>query len=817
MSSFNIDIAALVSKLTLEEKVSLLTGRDFWNTVPLESIGLRNLLLSDGPSGVRGEFWDERDVSLNLPSATSLGSSWSVRLAKEYGEVLAHEAKRKGVDVVLGPTINLHRSPLGGRHFEAFSEDAVLTGALAANYIVGMQAQGIGACPKHYVANDFETERYTVNVKVDDRTLNELYLRPFEDAVIAGKAWTIMSSYNSLNGPTVTENEILNNPLRTQWGFDGVVISDWTAVRSLNSAKYEQDLAMPGPMGPWGEALVAAVKAGEIEESTINRKIVRILTLAARVGALTADGKTPAAVVRGNKVDQKDVAFARRAASEGSVLLKNEGILPLNAESLKSVALIGHNANAARTQGGGSATVHPESVVTPLQALSELFGSRLTYSFGAVVQDGIAELPRHTLHNPISNTPGVHVQFFDETGKQIFADNRLISNLIWIGADVPLFITHSAKFTAVYTPDESGVFNLGFASQQASVIKVDGEVVLDVTPPPHEGDPFSGLMDPPFFSTPFNFEVGKSVTIEVEVNMTGRTGLGAIAFGYNFGFEPDKTNPQAQIDAAAENAKNSELAIVVVGTNSKVESEGYDRKSLALPGLQDQLVEAVANANPNTIVIVNSGSPVLMPWRDKVKAILVTYFAGQEMGNALVDLLTGASEPGGRLPTTWPAVEDNIPVLNVTPHNSELTYTEGIHIGYRAWLKSNAEAAYNFGFGLGYTDWKINSFTTPSTFSSNQDFEVSFELSNTGGRSGKTVVQVYAERANTSIDRPVRWLVGFAEVIAAAGATLPVSIPVRAREFAHWDNGWKYESGEFTLRVGFNVMELPHSQNISLQ
>ncbi|MFM2321649.1 MAG: hypothetical protein RL612_796, partial [Actinomycetota bacterium] len=239
----------LTAKLSLEEKVAFLTGFDFWNTVPNDKIGLRKMLLSDGPAGVRGEFWDERDNSINLPSGTALGSSWSVEFAAEYGRTLAREAARKGVDVVLGPTINLHRSPLGGRHFECLSEDAMLTGALAASYTKGMQSLGKGACPKHYLANDFETDRYNVDVQVDERTLRELYMRPFEDAVTRGKAWTIMSSYNKVNGHTATESEILQTPLRTDWGFDGVVISDWTAVRSLNSAKYEQDLVMPGPVG----------------------------------------------------------------------------------------------------------------------------------------------------------------------------------------------------------------------------------------------------------------------------------------------------------------------------------------------------------------------------------------------------------------------------------------------------------------------------------------------------------------------------------------------------------------------------------------
>ncbi len=279
-------IAEALATLTLEEKVTLLTGRDFWSTWPIEKIGLRRILFSDGPSGVRGETWDERDPSLNLPSATALASSWDPDIARRYGAAAAVEARRKGVDVVLGPTINLHRSPLGGRHFEAFSEDPVLTADLAVGYVRGVQDNGVGATPKHYIANDSETDRFTVDVRVSDRALRELYLFPFEQAVRQARAWLVMSSYNSVNGTTATENDLLETPLNSEWGFDGVVVSDWTAVRSVDSAGASQDLAMPGPDGPWGDALVQAVRAGQVSEAAVDRKVARILTLASRVGAL---------------------------------------------------------------------------------------------------------------------------------------------------------------------------------------------------------------------------------------------------------------------------------------------------------------------------------------------------------------------------------------------------------------------------------------------------------------------------------------------------------------------------------------------------
>ncbi|MEK6312180.1 MAG: glycoside hydrolase family 3 N-terminal domain-containing protein, partial [Curtobacterium sp.] len=359
-------IEALLDQLNVEEKVQLLTGRDFWTTWPIEKIGLRRILMSDGPSGVRGEVWDERDPSLNLPSATALSASWDRAIAKRYGAAAAVEARRKGVDVVLGPTINLHRSPLGGRHFEAFSEDPVLTADLAASYVEGVQENGVAATPKHYIANDYETDRFTASTEVSDRALRELYLLAFEKAVTEAHAWAIMSSYNAINGVTASENDLLETPLNSEWGFDGIVVSDWTGVRSVDSAKASQDVAMPGQNPWWSEGpLLDAVRSGEVPEADIDRKVRRILTLAARVGAL--EGFEPVAA---QPVHVEDgVAFVREAEAEGTVLVRNTGILPLDPGAVSRVALLGHNADQARSQGGGSATVVPSHVVTPVEGI----------------------------------------------------------------------------------------------------------------------------------------------------------------------------------------------------------------------------------------------------------------------------------------------------------------------------------------------------------------------------------------------------------------------------------------------------------------
>ncbi|WP_307810465.1 glycoside hydrolase family 3 C-terminal domain-containing protein [Curtobacterium sp. 1310] len=806
-------IAALVGQLTTAEKVQLLTGRDFWTTWPVEKIGLRRILMSDGPSGVRGEVWDERDPSLNLPSATALSASWDRAIAKRYGAAAAVEARRKGVDVVLGPTINLHRSPLGGRHFEAFSEDPLLTGDLAASYVDGVQENGVAATPKHYIANDYETDRFTASTEVSDRALRELYLLAFEKAVTEAHAWAVMSSYNAINGVTASENDLLETPLNSEWGFDGIVVSDWTGVRSVESAKASQDVAMPGPNPWWSEGpLLQAVESGEVPMEAVDRKVRRILTLAARVGAL--EGFEPVAA---QPVHVEDgVAFVRTAEAEGTVLVRNTGILPLDASAVSRIALLGHNADQARTQGGGSATVVPEHVVTPIEGIRAAFpGATVDHAIGAVVQEGIAEFPLSSITNPATGEPGARVAFV-KGGEELFVEDRRATALFWFGGDAPIRESDRLDVTTTYTAETTGTVRIGIGAAGRSRMWVDGELLLDETVPV-EGDQLgAAFLNPPARSVPVSVEAGQQLAIRIEHDIVQDEALGGV-LAYQFGTEPSDADPAALVEAAVATARDADVAIVVVGTNSKVESEGYDRSSLALPGHQDELVRAVAAVNPNTVVVVNSGSPVEMPWRNDVAAVLLTWFGGQEYGNALADILTGAAEPGGRLPTTWPATLADVPVQDVTPVDGKVAYDEGVHVGYRAWLRAGTEPAYPFGHGLGYTTWTIDGVAASPTVTEGDAAIVTATVANTGDRAGKHVVQVYASRTESSVDRPVRWLVGFAPVRLGAGESTEVSIEVPARAFAHWDGAWRYEPGTFELHVGASVADLAGSAALELE
>jgi beta-glucosidase len=789
-----VDVDTLVAKLTLEQKVRLVTGADWWNLFPEPGVGLRAMALSDGPVGVRGTVHDDTDPSANLPSATAIAASWDVELVARLARLLAAEARRKGVDVVLGPTVNLHRSPRGGRHFECYSEDPLLTARLGTAYVRALQACGVGATPKHYVANDAETDRFTVDNQIDERTLRELYLRPFEDMVRAG-AWLVMAAYNSVNGTTMTEHPLLAEPLKGEWGFDGVVVSDWFAARDTVAAgNAPLDLAMPSDRSPWGEDLVAAVRAGTVNEQAVDDKVRRLLRLAVRVGAL--DGQ-PAPV----PAPADTPALLREAAARGMVLVSNpRGVLPL--ADPDRVAVIGPHAAQARTQGGGSAEVHPAYTVSPLDGLRAALAGRaeVVYEVGARLDEGLVPVAAPVATDPLDGQPGVRVELLAEDGTVLRTDHRHGGGMRYTSGDL---VPGTARLRAVtrFTADEAGRWRFGFTGIGAFTISIDGEQVLDEGALPPDVDMTTAWADPPQATVARQLAVGD----ELALAMTYEVVPGIPATLATLGYERPAVDPATELDAARVAAAAADVAVVVVGTTERVESEGFDRDSLALPEGQDDLVRAVAAVNPLTVVVVNAGSPVEMPWRDEVAAVLLAWFGGQEMGNALADVLLGVTEPGGRLPTTWPATEADVPVLETTPAGGRLAYDEGLHIGYRAWLRSGIAPAYPFGHGLGYTSWSYEDLAVDGA-------AVRVTVRNTGTRAGREVVQAYLSRPDTAVERPVRWLAGFAVARADPGQSVTVEVRLDERSFAHWsvaDHAWTVEPGEFTVTVGRSVVDTP--------
>ncbi|GGT13501.1 beta-glucosidase [Streptomyces atratus] len=789
-------VDAALAALGLDDKTRLLAGQDMWSLPELPAVGLGSLVMSDGPIGVRGVAWTADDPSVALPSPTALAATWDPALARRAGRLLAQEAHRKGVHVLLAPTVNLHRSPLGGRHFETYSEDPYLTGEIGTGYVRGVQDGGVGTTVKHFVANDAETDRFTVDNIVAPRTLREIYLAPFERIVKNAHPWGIMAAYNRVNGSTMTEHRYLQNAvLRGEWGFDGYIVSDWLAARStVATVNGGLDVAMPGPRTVYGKALADAVRAGEVEESVVDGAVRNVLRLAARVGIL--DGAPPVVDEAGRPETVDGDALAREIARRSFVLVRNErAALPIDPAAVRKVALSGALARDARVLGGGSAQVFPHHIVSPLDGLvAALPEDVLDYRVGADPNDELV---------PAEKGFELRAVCYDASGTVIGSAPLHSGTVQWIGSDFPEGVTretlHSVEITGTFVPRDGGEHVFGTRGTGALSLTVAGETLYD------EVHRVTGSADPgeAFFGNPLErgrIALTAGEPVEVSLRQIPDTlGDDAPIPGVSFSFchLGPRRDPQELIAEAVESARAADTAIVVVGTTERVESEGFDRTDLKLPGHQNDLVRAVAAANPNTVVIVNSGSPVELPWRDEVAAVLLGWFPGQEAGHALADVLLGAEEPGGRLPTTWPVALADVPVSSTTPTGGELHYEEGVFVGYRAWEKAGTTPAYPFGHGLGYTTWEYESLVAgPDT--------ATVRLRNTGIRPGAETVQLYLAPREDTAERPVRWLAGFARIEAAPGESAEAVIPLERRAYEIWDEtayDWTLVPGTYEVQA----------------
>lgn len=799
-----------LAALDLDDKARLLAGQDLWSLPALPAIGLRSLVMSDGPIGVRGVRWTAADPSVALPSPTALAATWDPELARRAGRLLAQEARRKGVHVLLAPTVNLHRTPLGGRHFEAYSEDPYLTGEIGTGYVRGVQDGGVGTTVKHFVANDAETDRFTVNNVVAPRPLRELYLTPFERIVKNARPWGIMAAYNQVNGSTMTEHRYLQNAvLRGQWGFDGFIVSDWLAARTtVGAITGGLDAAMPGPRTVYGEALADAVRAGEVDEKIVDIAVRNVLLLAARTGAL--ESAPPAVEPADLPAPVDGEALAREIARRSFVLVRNEsGVLPLAPGT--TVALSGALARDARVLGGGSALVFPDHVVPPLDGLTAaLPEGALTYAVGADPSDELA----------IAEAGFDLTAVCRDAGGTVLATVPLPSGQIqWIGADLPEGVTHdtldTVEITGTFTPRESGEHTFGTRGTGSFALTVDDRPLFDGTQDRAPGtDPLGAFFNEPVERGRLPLTEGTPVRVSLSHRPGPATGHPLKGVAFSLVHLAPLRDPDELIAEAVEAARTADTAIVVVGTTERVESEGFDRTDLKLPGHQDALVHAVAAANPRTVVIVNSGSPVELPWRHEVAAVLLAWFPGQEAGHALADVLRGEEEPGGRLPTTWPVTLADVPVSATTPTNGELPYSEGVFIGYRAWERAGTTPAYAFGHGLGYTTWEYDAITaTPDS--------VTVHVRNTGHRPGSDTVQIYLapEAASGAPERPARWLAGFARVTAGPGESVEVTVPVEHRAYQVWDEetyGWTTVPGTYEVRAARSLTDVRATTKVTV-
>ena len=839
----NLSERSLVARLSLAEKVQLLTGADSWRTHESPAIGLRSMVTSDGPAGVRGTTKDERSPSACLPCPSALGATWDAQLVHRLATALGAEARSKGVDVLLAPTVNLMRSPLGGRGFEFFAEDPVLTAELAVGYVRGVQSAGVAATVKHFVANDTETARRTYDAQINESVLHELYLMPFEACVRDGGAWLVMAAYNKVNGARMTESaRLLRDVLKKDWGFDGVVVSDWDAALSTQAtALATLDLSMPGPDGPWGEDLVRAVADGSVSEDVIDDKVVRLLRLARRVGALSDLHSRPAVTapagngrVNGAAGDNHagpafvDEGLLREAAAASFVLLRNHGeILPLDIGPLEtgtvtSMAIIGPNARYPVIQGGGSAGVVPVSVATPAEALRATLPEhvKVRTALGCRTWHSVPEPPAGSLHDPVTGEPGVRLEFTDGHGSVITTEHRASVNLAWwdgVPPGVGWGEDGRIALTAVFRAETSGNHLFSAAGVGGLLLVADGVTVIDgETDVPD--DPVEAMTRPGELRAALWLDADTETRLRLEFRPAA-DGAGPLAVRLGIVPAADDEDLLAEAMTAAAAA---DVAVVVVGSAELTESEGFDRSTLALPGRQDELITKVTAVNSNTIVVVNSGMPVLMPWASRAAAVLYAWLPGQAFGTALADVLLGRAEPGGRLPVTLPAAESDSPVLHALPAaDGTLSYSEGPLVGYRGYDAAGVTPEYPFGHGLGYTDWTYESVDCPPELTAGRDLELSVSITNTGTRAGKEVVQAYlmAPAGPTTADRPVRVLAAFATTRAAPGGSVQARLTIPARLFARYNEdqeAWTTAPGEYTVHIGRSSRDLRMSAAVQV-
>jgi beta-glucosidase len=821
---------SLLAALSVPDKVRLLTGAANWRTHGSPALGLRPMIMSDGPSGVRGVTKDERLPSTSLPCPSACGATWDTGLITELAAALGAEARGKGVDVLLAPTINLMRTPLGGRGFECFSEDPVLTARMAVAFITGLQSAGVAAVAKHFVGNDSETERWGYDAVITETVLRELYLAPFEAAVREAGTALVMAAYNKVNGTHATAHAwLLRKVLKGEWEFDGVVVSDWNAARAtVPTAVAGLDLAMPGPHGPWGEDLARAVLDGAVPESDIDDKLARILRLARRVGALAApDGKpdpvpapapgplpSPNGGPAGDRAVLADAGLVRRAAAASLVLLRNEGpVLPFDAGTIGSIALIGPNAVHPVIQGGGSAVVAPATVSTPALALPAALAGRaaVTVAPGCRTWTAVPAPAAGSIRDPQTGEPGLRLEFRDGGGALIGHEHRTSTELVWWDEGLPPGVgwgrDGSIALLTRLRASITGPHLIGAAGVGRLTLTVDGAVAADtVTPVP--ADPVQTMTRPGEVRATVDLRAGQ----EAEIRLDFRPADGVNApLAIRLGIAVDE-DEDAMMAEAVRAAARAGAAVVVVGSADAAESEGFDRETLALPGRQDELVARVAEVNARTVVVVNAGMPVLMPWAGDVAAVVYAWLPGQAMGDALADVLIGRAEPGGRLPVTLPARESDCPVLHAVPRDGRIDYAEGLLIGYRGYDAAGITPLFAFGHGLGYTQWAYESASLDGPGPApGEDVRVRVAVRNTGPRPGREIVQAYVASPVAGAGRPARVLGAFAAVSAAPGERAEVVLTVPARAFAVWDpaaGGWARPPGTFTVEVGRSSRDL---------
>lgn len=805
-ASIDDRINDLLPRLTLEEKISMLSGDSTgFNSHGVPRVHIPEIRMSDGPVGVRD------GLSTAYPVSVNMAASWDTALIYRYGVALGEETRAKGKTCILGPCVGIHRFPLNGRNFESFGEDPFLSSRMAVNYVKGVQSQQVIATVKHFAANDQEWERNNYSSNVDERTLREIHLAPFEAAVKEGHARAIMSAYNKVNGVHCSENrQLLTDILKNDWGFTGVVMSDWVSVYSaVDAANNGLDIEMPEAV--WmGDSLLAAVKAGKVSEAIINEKIRRHLRVRFEMGQFDA----PLPVANQSAVETPaHRQLAREIAEKSIVLLKNDGVLPLSINQLKTVAVIGPSAKVMRSGGGGSSKVDPWVTVSPLEGIQAVAGKqvKVMYAEGVSIDpEKAVQLPGKYLRAPDGKSQGLLGEYFPNKnwqGKPVLSkiDTAVFFNY-GLGSPAPEMPkdNFSIRWTGTLIGPVTGKVRLTLSSDDGSYLYLDDKLLID-----NGGDHAEQLL-----SREVELVQGREYKIRIDFYESGQDA--SIKLGWT---DPaEKMNHEDFAEAIAV-AKAADAAVVCVGNTADLEHEGGDVADFTMQFRQDDLVKAIVKANPRTVVVLFGGTPIHMEnWVHDAKAVLMAGYPGQEGGSALANILTGKVNPSGKLPFSYIQNRETSRAFDGYRDPSlQVAYSEGVFVGYRYYEMQNIAPLFPFGFGLSYTTFSLSNIHAGKPVNGN--VEVTVDVKNTGTVEGSEVVQLYVHPPKAAVSRPVQELKAFAKVALAPGETKTVTLRLNPRSFSYWDTQakqWRLEAGMYELNAATSSRDLKAKTVVTL-